>query len=243
MAAKEADPNQLIDELAGIMKSDGVVNPPEWSQFIKTGSHVERPPENEDWWYVRAASVLRQVYMRGPIGVGKLRGWYGGRRNRGARPERHCPAGGKIIRVCLQQLEAAGLIAKDKVGRKITSKGQALIDKTAAAVKPREEPKKAVKKTPAKKDPAKKKTVKKDAKETPKEESPKEKPKEEAAPKEKKPAKKTTKKTTTKKTEEAPVEKPTEAPTEKPVAKEEKAVVEKPVAEEATPEPVVEAKE
>lgn len=137
MAAKEANPNQLIAELANVMEKEGMVTPPRWSLFVKTGAHAERPPEDPNWWYTRAASVLRQVYMRGPIGVGKLRNWYGGRKKRGVKPEKHYPAGGKIIRVCLQQLEQVGLIQKEKVGRKITAKGQALIDKTAAVVNSR----------------------------------------------------------------------------------------------------------
>lgn len=161
MAAKEANPTQLIIEVAGLMKKEGMVNPPQWSQFVKTGAHTERTPDDPDWWYVRAASVLRQVYMRGPIGVGKLRNWYGGRKNRGAKPEQHYPAGGKIIRVCLQQLEGAGLINKEGVGRKLTPKGQSLLDKAAASIKPREEK------------PVKKKVEKKTAKKPKKEAKPK----------------------------------------------------------------------
>ena len=150
------------------MKEKGVVNPPQWSEFVKTGVHTERPPESPDWWFTRAASVLRQVYMRGPIGVGKLRNWYGGRKKRGSRPERHYRAGGKIIRTCLQQLEGAGFIAKEGAGRKITAKGQSVIDKAAASLKPRVERKpKAPKKPAAKKAPSnteKKASAKKPAK-------------------------------------------------------------------------------
>lgn len=191
MAAKEVNPDQLISGLAGIMKKEGLVNPPQWSMFVKTGAHAQRPPDNPDWWYVRAASVLRQIYMRGPIGVGKLRNWYGGRKNRGAKPERHYKAGGKTIRVCLQQLETAGLVTKESAGRKLTPKGQGLIDKTAASLKPRVE-KKPAKKAPTKKAPAKKKKAE---------------PKKETKPK-KAPAKKTTKKTPSKKEEKKAEPKP-----------------------------------
>ena len=167
MVAKEINPDKLVSGLAVVLKEKGTVNPPQWSEFVKTGAHVERPPENPDWWYVRAASVLRQVYMRGPVGVGKLRNWYGGRKKRGSRPERHQKAGGKIIRTCLQQLEAAGLIAKEGSGRKITSRGQSIIDTVAASLKPRIEkkptPKTVVKKAPVKKAPSKKASAKKPA--------------------------------------------------------------------------------
>jgi small subunit ribosomal protein S19e len=28
---------------------------------------------NPDWWFVRAASMLRKLYLRGPIGVSRMR--------------------------------------------------------------------------------------------------------------------------------------------------------------------------
>ncbi len=110
------------------------IKAPEWSNYVKTGAHAMRPPEDNDWWYVRAASILRKVRTRGPIGVGNLRTWYGGRKNRGVKPEKHVDAGGKVIRTCLQQLEQAGYIKKEAVGRVVTPKGQSLLDKAAAEV-------------------------------------------------------------------------------------------------------------
>jgi small subunit ribosomal protein S19e len=35
------------------------------------------PPQNIDWFYVRAASVARHVYMRKTVGVGRLRKAHG----------------------------------------------------------------------------------------------------------------------------------------------------------------------
>jgi len=140
MASNESGPNLLINELAGILKKEGMVTPPKWAAFVKTGVQAQRPPDNPDWWYVRAASILRQVYLRGPVGVGKLRNWYGGRKNRGVRPDKHMQAGGKIVRLCMQQLETAGLIVKDKVGRKVTPKGQSLLDKVSSKTMPRGKP-------------------------------------------------------------------------------------------------------
>ena len=210
MVAKEINPDKLVSGLAAVLKEKGAVNPPQWSEFVKTGVHAERPPENPDWWFVRAASVLRQVYMRGPIGVGKLRNWYGGRKKRGSRPERHRRAGGKIIRTCLQQLEAAGLIIKEGPGRKITPKGQSLMDKVAASLKPRTEKKPKPSKKPTAttaKKPAKKAASTTAAK----------KPavaKEAAAPAAKKPAKKPVKAGTPK-----PAKKPAKTGTPKKPAK------------------------
>ena len=59
-----------------------------------------------------------------------------GARDRGAKPNRSNNGSRKVIRLIMQQLEIAGLIAKAKQGgRSITSKGQAILDNTAFAVK------------------------------------------------------------------------------------------------------------
>jgi len=146
MAQTNVGPGRLVTELAGLFKKEGIVKPPQWAAFVKTGAQAQRPPANPDWWYVRAASVLWQVYRRGPLGVGKLRGWYGGKKKRGTKPEMHYRAGGKVIRLCLQQLEAAGLLAKEGAGRKVTPKGQAMVDKLSNSLRPRYEKKAPVEK-------------------------------------------------------------------------------------------------
>ncbi len=124
---------ELVGRLAEKLKSIEGITPPEWARFVKTGSHKERVPQQADWWYFRVASVLRRVYVDGPVGVGRLRTWYGGRKNFGHSPEHHVDAGGAIIRKALQQLEAVGLVTKNKSGgRIVTSKGQSLLEKTAS---------------------------------------------------------------------------------------------------------------
>lgn len=127
--------DRLIKRLAEYLKREvSEVKPPAWAIYVKTGSHVERPPEDPDWWYVRCASLLRKIYMRGPLGVERLRTMYGGRVNRGTRPEHARKAGGSIIRKALQQLEASGLITQTKEGRVITPKGQSLLDKLSTEI-------------------------------------------------------------------------------------------------------------
>ena len=108
---------------------------PSWGSFVKTGTSKERPPTNLDWWYIRAASILTKVYRHGPIGVSKLRTKYGGRKNRGYKPERFYRASGKIIRTILQELEKNNLIIFKKEGvhkgRIITPRGKSFMDKIA----------------------------------------------------------------------------------------------------------------
>ncbi|MEM2539397.1 MAG: 30S ribosomal protein S19e, partial [Candidatus Bathyarchaeia archaeon] len=93
-------------------------------------------PQNPDWWYVRCASLLRKIYVKGPIGVERLRSEYGGRKRRGTRPEHARKGGGAIIRKTLQQLEKAGLIETIKgKGRVVTPEGRSLLDSLSAEIK------------------------------------------------------------------------------------------------------------
>ncbi len=131
----DVNQQKLTEELA--RELEGKLKAPEWHNFVKTGIHKERPPTQENWWSIRAASVLKQIYKNGPVGVSKLRTKYGGRQNRGTKPGRMAKASGNIIRKILQQLEEAKLIKKsegDRKGRVITASGQALLDKTAVKI-------------------------------------------------------------------------------------------------------------
>ncbi len=116
----------LIKKVAEYLKNK--ITPPEWHIFVKTGHFKERAPEQEDWWYIRAASILRKLYIHGPMGIEKLRREYGGRKNRGHAPEHTYKASGAIIRKILQQLESIGLLKKTSKGRMITDKARAILD-------------------------------------------------------------------------------------------------------------------
>jgi len=127
----------LIGRLTEYIKgSVEEVEQPEWAGYVKTGSHVERAPHDPNWWYVRSASMLRKLYLKGPIGVSRLRKEYGGRVRRGVRPAHFRKSGGSIIRKVLQQLESAGLAARaDKGGRTISPKGRSLLDSMSVQIK------------------------------------------------------------------------------------------------------------
>src|SRR3989344_5370373 len=127
----EANTQELIKKAAEALKEK--IKAPEWSKFVKTGVSRERPPVDGDWWHMRAASVLRKVYLRGPIGTNKLKIKYSGRKNRGYVPEKTFSGSGKIIRTILQQLESIEFIKKAEKGvhkgRMITPKGKSFLDK------------------------------------------------------------------------------------------------------------------
>ena len=97
-------PKQLIDEVASQLKKDPKLKMPIWANFAKTGVHKERPPVEEDWWWVRQAALLRSLYKEKKIGVSKLRAKYGGKKRRGHRPPKFFKGSGSVIRKALQQL-------------------------------------------------------------------------------------------------------------------------------------------
>ncbi|MDH5754410.1 MAG: 30S ribosomal protein S19e [Candidatus Bathyarchaeota archaeon] len=129
--------SKFIEKVAKYLKENvDEINPPPWASIVKTGTHIQRQPQNLDWWYIRCASLLRKIYVHGPVGVEKLRAEYGGRKDYGVRPEHAAKASGAVIRKALQQLEAAGLIETFKTrGRRVTREGRKLLQELAEELK------------------------------------------------------------------------------------------------------------
>ncbi|MBX5326770.1 MAG: 30S ribosomal protein S19e [Candidatus Bathyarchaeia archaeon] len=127
----------LIEKLARYLKENiDQITPPDWAQLVKTGSHTDRPPHNPNWWYTRAASLLRKIYIHGPIGTQHLRYYYSGRKDRGVRPEHVRIGAAGNIRKILHQLESAGLIERNKNrGRVISAEGRRLLDSLSTEIK------------------------------------------------------------------------------------------------------------
>lgn len=124
-------------KLAEALKKVPEFKEPEWAGFVKSGPAKERPIDEPDFWYKRAASILRNIYKKKVVGVNRLRTKYGSKKNRGMKPEEFRRAGGKIIRTILQQSDAAGFteIAKTikgvrgrKPGRQLTKKGKSFME-------------------------------------------------------------------------------------------------------------------
>ncbi|WP_458744194.1 30S ribosomal protein S19e [Candidatus Nitrosocosmicus sp. T] len=126
--------DDLILRLSDQLKKDKKINPPEWASYVKTGPHVEKIPQNRDWWYTRCASLVRKVYLHGPIGISDLKSYYGGRKRIGYNLDHHKDAGGAIIRNALQQLEASGYVEKKGKGRSISSEGMKRVDRLATEI-------------------------------------------------------------------------------------------------------------
>jgi small subunit ribosomal protein S19e len=120
-------------KLANALKDIPEFQIPNWAFFVKTGTSKVRPPQDDDFWYKRAASILRQIYIKKVVGVNRLKTKYGSKKNRGMKPEKFQRAGGKIIRTILQQSEKAGLLEKinergKRAGRKLTDSGRELLE-------------------------------------------------------------------------------------------------------------------
>lgn len=92
----------------------------------------ELPPLNPDWYYVRAASVARKIYLNPGLGAGALARWYGGKKSHGNRPEHFKVAARGLLRHILQQLEKSDILEQaEKGGRKTTKEGQKEMDTIA----------------------------------------------------------------------------------------------------------------
>jgi len=165
MAVHDVDATLLIKRVAEELKKEPQIKPAAWAPFVKTGMSRERAPVQSDWWHVRAASILRKLFVLGPIGTHKLQTLYGGRKNEGMAPEHFYPGAGNNIRKILQQLEKSGL-AKQTVkgvhkGRIVTPKGHQMLEAVAAVImkeqgvvlptKPKEALKEAAPEAPAEK--------------------------------------------------------------------------------------------
>jgi small subunit ribosomal protein S19e len=125
----------FIKKVAEELKKLDSVTPPDWAMFSKTGVHKQAPPEAEDWWYTRAASILRRVYVDGPVGVQRMRSFYGGKRDRGSSPYQFRRGSGSILRKILQQLEVAGYVENGKGGRTVSAGGRSFMDGVAHGLK------------------------------------------------------------------------------------------------------------
>ena len=127
----------LIEAVADEL--EGRVEEPQWAKFAKTGVGRELPPEQEDFFAVRAASLLRKVATEGPVGIERLSTEYGGSKDGSNRyrvsPSKRTDGSKNVIRTVLQDLEEEDLVeTADGEGRRITAEGRSLLDETAGDV-------------------------------------------------------------------------------------------------------------
>mmetsp|Transcript_163995 Transcript_163995/g.398565 ORF Transcript_163995/g.398565 Transcript_163995/m.398565 type:complete len:159 (+) Transcript_163995:72-548(+) len=129
---KDVDEAVFIAAFSQHLKRQGRFEIPKWADVVKTGKSKELAPYNPDWLYVRTASMVRKVYIKGGTGVGGFRKIYGSQHRRGTCTKKFAKGSGKICRYILQQLEEMGLVEQDENGgRRITKEGQRELDTVA----------------------------------------------------------------------------------------------------------------
>ena len=134
--------DQLIVDLAERLHAFDAITPPEWAAHVKTGSHRERPPTQDDWWHTRAASMLRKVAKKGPIGTNRITQEYGGSKNRGVKRNKTVSGSRNISRKILQQLVESELVDNSlnaagtvNFGKVLTPAGHSLLDDVAHSLR------------------------------------------------------------------------------------------------------------
>ena len=124
----------FISKLSEILKTEDIPAP-SWIPFVKTGAHAIKPPQNPEWWHIRCASILRKIYLNGPISVNRLRAIYGGGKAIGYGAAHHKDASGAVIRNAIHGLEKLGYVqTAEKKGRMVTKQGMQKLDKLATEI-------------------------------------------------------------------------------------------------------------
>merc|ERR1712075_25385 len=137
VTVKDVPADDFIKACADFLKRQTKFDVPKYHDIVKTATFKELAPYDEDWFYVRAASVARKVYLRKGTGVGALKKWYGGSsgNHRGTRKAHFTTASGAIIRKAMLELEKLEMMEKTgDGGREITSKGRAEMDRIAGNI-------------------------------------------------------------------------------------------------------------
>ena len=135
ITVRDVAANKFIAAYAEVLKNNDKFVVPKWVDLVKTGVHKELAPYDPDWYYIRAAAIVRKVYLRQGTGVGALQKRFGGAYRRGAAPEVHQDAAGGLIRNILTTLDDLTITEKSgKGGRKISRTGQQALDLVAGQV-------------------------------------------------------------------------------------------------------------
>ena len=130
VTVKDVSAHDFVKAYSAYLKRTGKLEVPKWVDLVKTGKHKQLAPYSPDWFYERAASVARHLYLRSGVGVGGLKKCYGGSKNRGMKPNHHTDASGSVARKVLQALEKIKVVEKNETGgRKITQDGQKDLDR------------------------------------------------------------------------------------------------------------------
>ena len=64
VSVKDVSQQDFVVAMAAHLKKSGKMKVPEWVDLVKTNVGKELAPYDEDWFYVRCASIARHIYVR-----------------------------------------------------------------------------------------------------------------------------------------------------------------------------------
>ncbi|KAJ6248186.1 40S ribosomal protein S19 [Anaeramoeba flamelloides] len=143
VSVKDVESSKFIKAYAEHLKRGDKFKEPSWVDIVKTGFTKELSPYDRDWYYIRAASILRRLYIRPFTGVGGFKKIYSKKNKIRVKPSHYNKGSGKIPRSILHQFEKIGIVKKTKKGtRKVTSLGRKEMDAIALKIHKDTQPKK-----------------------------------------------------------------------------------------------------
>ncbi|KAJ8289800.1 hypothetical protein GJAV_G00005480 [Gymnothorax javanicus] len=132
VTVKDVNQQEFVCALAAFLKKSGKLKVPEWVDLVKLAKHKELAPCDDNWFYTRAASTVRHLYLRGGVGVGSMTKIYGGRQRNGVSPAHFSRGSKNVARKVLQSLEGLKMVEKDpNEGRRLTPQGHRDLDRIA----------------------------------------------------------------------------------------------------------------
>ncbi|ROL47840.1 40S ribosomal protein S19 [Anabarilius grahami] len=139
VTVKDVNQQEFVRALAAFLKKSGKLKVPDWVDIVKLAKHKELAPCDENWFYIRAASTVRHLYLRGGVGVGSMTKIYGGRKRNGVCPSHFSVGSKNVARKVLQALEGLKMVEKDpNGGRRLTPQGTRDLDRIAGQPKGRQ---------------------------------------------------------------------------------------------------------
>ena len=135
VTVRDVAADKFIAAYADVLKNNDKFVVPKWVDLVKTGAHKELCPYDPDWYYIRAAAIVRKIYLREGTGVGALKKRFGGNYRRGSAPDKHQDGAGGLIRAICLNLDKLNITeATGKGGRKVSRTGQQALDLVAGQV-------------------------------------------------------------------------------------------------------------
>merc|ERR1712216_863816 len=121
ITVKDVDAHEFVKRYATHLKKQGKISLPELVDLMKTSVSRELAPYDEDWYFIRCASLARRLYVR-----------------QGTLPGHFCRSSRGVIRGCLKQLQKIGVLEAmpegKKGGRRLTKQGQQDCDRIAKEI-------------------------------------------------------------------------------------------------------------